>query len=239
MEQQPSRNRQQTPSAGSEHRTERKSSYLRSGVVAGAASAVIFTLVHDLFISNIWDMLIIMMVAGAVCGLCLGWSYGRLFNPPSIGSWLGYNLVYLAMIGLLGATSVIVFDPVTTLAEVIENEGPIDELIRMALPMTVLYALATVAVIAALFARRRSEIGPIFLAVGVLVLFLGLNVSAIGLVDIPRNSTYLVAELFGLIVVIDAAFATTFLMLERKRLANPQNHRRSSTTQRQSPEHER
>jgi hypothetical protein len=69
------------------------------------------------------------------------------------------------------------------------------------------------------------------------VLFLGLNVSAIGLVDMPRNSTYLVAELFGLIVVIDMVFAATFLMLESKRLADPQNHRRSSTTQRQWPDH--
>ncbi len=41
----------------------------------------------------------------------------------------------------------------------------------------------------------------------------------LGLVDIPRDSTYLVAELFGLIVVIDVAFAATFLSLERKGLA--------------------
>jgi hypothetical protein len=199
----------------------RSSSYLRSGVVAGAVSALVFTLVHDLFISDIWDMLIVMVGAGAVCGLCLGWTYGRLVDAPSIGNWLGYNLVYLVMFGLLGATSVIVFDPVTTLAEVIEDEGPIDELIRMALPMTVIFALATVAAISVLFGRRRSDIGPIFLTVSVLVLFLGLNVSAIGLVDIPRDSTYLVAELFGLIIVINVAFAATFLILERERLAGP------------------
>jgi len=225
MEQQPSRNRQQTSASASEQRTERRSSYLRSGVVAGAVSAFVFTLVHDLFISDIWDMLIVMVVAGAVCGLCIGWTYGRLVEVPSIGSWVGYNLVYLAMFGLLGATSVIVFDPVTTLAEVIESEGPIDELIRIALPMTVLFALATVVAISVLFGRRTSDIGPISLTVSVLVLFLGLNVSAIGLVDIPRDSTYLVAELFGLIIVINVAFAATFLILERGRLAGPEPHR--------------
>lgn len=204
-----------------EQQTAHKSSYMRSGVVAGAASALAFTLVHDLFISDIWDMLIVMLVAGAVCGLCLGWTYGRLVEAPSIGGWLGYNLVYLVMFGLLGATSVIVFDPVTTLTQVIEDGGPIDELIRMALPMTVLFALATVAAISVLFGRRKSDVGPILLTVSVLVLFLGLNVSAIGLVDIPRDTTYLVAELFGLIVVIDVAFAATFLILEREGLAGP------------------
>ena len=209
------------PAAVSEQQTAHRSGYLRSGVLAGAVSAFAFTLVHDLFISDIWGMLIVMVVAGAVCGLCMGWSYGRLFDAPSIGSWLGYNLVYLVMFGLLGATSVIVFDPVTTLAEVIEDEGPIDELIRMALPMTVIFALATVAATSVLFGRRTSDIRPIFVTVSVLVLFLGLNVSAIGLVDIPRDSTYLVAELFGLIVVIDVAFAATFLILERERLAGP------------------
>ena len=108
MEQQPSRNRQQTSASASEQRTERRSSYLRSGVVAGAVSAFVFTLVHDLFISDIWDMLIVMVVAGAVCGLCIGWTYGRLVEVPSIGSWVGYNLVYLAMFGLLGAGSLLI-----------------------------------------------------------------------------------------------------------------------------------
>ncbi len=60
-------------------------------------------------------------------------------------------MVYLMMFGLLGATSVIVFDPVTTLAEVIEDEGPVDELIRIALPMTFIFALATVVAISVPF----------------------------------------------------------------------------------------
>lgn len=200
----------------------RSSSYLHSGMMAGTVSVLVFTLVHDLLISDIWDMLPIMVAAGAICGLCVGWTYGRLFDGPSVGNWLGYNLVYLVMFGLLGTTSIIVFDPVTTLAEVIEDDGPIDELIRISLPMTILFALATVAAISVLFGRRRSDIGPISITVSVLVLFLGLNVSAIGLVDIPRDSTHLIAELFGLIIVINVAFAATFLILERERLAGPQ-----------------
>ncbi len=215
MEEQASRNQRRALVSESERESARgSSSYLRSGIVAGTGSVLVFTVVHDLFISSIWDMLIVMMVAGAICGLSIGWTYRRLFDAPSIGNWLGYNLVYLVMFGLLGATSLIVFEPATTLAEVIEDEGPIDELIGMALPMTVVFALATVAAISMLFVQRWTDIGPIFLTVTVLVLFLGLNVSAIGLVDIPRDSTYLVAELSGLILVINVAFAATFLALE-------------------------
>lgn len=220
MEKQVSRDQRRVVVSESEQESAgRSSSYLRSGILAGTASVLVFTVVHDLFISDIWDMLIVMMVAGAICGLCIGWTYRRLFDAPSVGSWLGYNLVYLVMFGLLGATSLIVFEPVTTLAEVIEEEGPIDELIGMALPMTVLFALATVAAISVLFVQRWTDIGPIFLTVTVLVLFLGLNVSAIGLVDIPRDSMYLVAELFGLILVINLAFAATFVALEWESLA--------------------
>lgn len=58
----------------------------------------------------------------------------------------------------------------------------------------------------------------------VLVVFLGLNVSAIGLVEIPRGSFLLVAELFGLIVVINVGFAATFVVLERAELTALDRH---------------
>jgi len=46
---------------------------------------------------------------------------------------------------------------------------------------------------------------------------LRLNVSILGLVEIPTNSFYLVLELFGLIVAILLVFASAFIILERKR----------------------
>jgi Mg2+/citrate symporter len=57
--------------------------FLLSGVIAGAASTLVFTAIHHLFISNIWFSLLPMLIAGALCGLCLAWSYGRLFRPRS------------------------------------------------------------------------------------------------------------------------------------------------------------
>lgn len=91
-------------------------SFGRDGVVAGAMSVLVFTWVHHLTISNIWPMLGVMLAAGAMCGLCLAWSYGRLTESYSIGTWLGYNAIYLAMFAALAVTSVVFLEPVTTMA---------------------------------------------------------------------------------------------------------------------------
>jgi hypothetical protein len=139
--------------------------------VAGVASTVAFTSIHDLFISDIWHTLPIMAVAGALCGLCLAWSYSLLREQPSILGWLGYNLIYVGMLGLLGAASVLI-------------------------------------------------------TVTVLVLLLGLNVSAIGLVDIPTDSTLLIAEMFGLILALALLNAAVFSVLERQALHGAADRRR-------------
>jgi hypothetical protein len=193
-------------------------SYIRSGAVAGALSAFAFALIHDVFISDIWFSLAIMMAAAAVCGVCLGWSYGLMVEAPSIGSWLRYNLVFVAMFVLLGAASVLVFEPVTTIAALVVANEPPDELIRQAMPMTVIFTLATAALLSLLYGRSWTHFGAILLTCTVLVLALGLNVSVIGLVYIPRGSLYLVAELFGLILAINVVYVAAFIVLERKNL---------------------
>lgn len=192
--------------------------YLRSGVIGGAASVFVFTLVHYILISDIWEMLIIMMVAGAACGLTVGWSYGRLFPSPGLGSWFGYNSVYLVMFGLLGWISVLMFEPVTTVVAINEAGGPIDELIVQALPMTVVFTLTTAGLMSLLFGRSWSRFGAILLTTFVLVLFLGLNISAIGLVEFTSGSIYLVAEFFGLVALLGVVFALVFAALERRAL---------------------
>jgi hypothetical protein len=186
--------------------------------VAGALSAVAFAIIHDVFISDIWFSLIMMMVAAAVCGVCIGWSYGLLVEAPSTGSWLGYNVLYVAMFVLLGAASVLVFEPVTTIAALVAANEPPGELIRQAMPMTVVFTLASAALLSLLYGRSWSRFGAILLTCIVLVLLLGLNVSVIGLVAIPRGSLYLVAELFGLILAINVVYVAVFIALERQSL---------------------
>lgn len=197
-----------------------KGRYAVSGAVAGVTSTVVFTVIHDIFISDIWFSLIPMLAAGALCGLCVAWSYALLVRTPSTGSWLRYNLLYVAMFALLGALSVLAFEPVTTMAAVVTANGPPDALIGQAMPLTALFTVGTAVLVTLLYRAGWKRFGAVLLTCVVLVLLLGLNVSAIGLVDIPRGSLYLVAEMFGLIVALNAVYVVVFLALQRRRLAS-------------------
>lgn len=186
-----------------------------SGAVAGAISTLAFTVIHDIFISDIWFAAPMMLFAGALCGLCIGWSYRRLVARPSVGSWLRYNLLYLTMLMLLGVASVIMFEPIVSMAALMALNGPPDELIRHALPMTIIFTVASSMVISRLYGRSWQHYGTVLLTSAVLVLLLGLNVSVLGLVSIPRGSFYLVAEFLGLIMVINVVFVAVFIWLAR------------------------
>lgn len=192
--------------------------YVRSGAVAGAVSAFAFAVIHHLLISNIWFSLIIMLPAGVLCGGCVGWSYGLMFETPSMGSWLRYNLHYVAMFVLLGMVSVLVFEPITTAAALMVANEPPDELIGQAMPMTIIFTLAATILLSWRYGRSWLHYGAILLTCTLLVLLLGLNVSVIGLVSIPGNSLYLIAEMFGLILAINAFYVVAFVVLERKSL---------------------
>ena len=50
------------------------------------------------------------------------------------------------------------------------------------------------------------------------MLLLGLNVSIIGLVFVSSTSFYLIAELFGLTLVLNLVYAFAFIVLEQKHL---------------------
>lgn len=186
----------------------------RVGAIAGASSVLMFTIVHDLTISNIWPMLGPMVVAGMMCGSCITWTYGRLFGRQSVGTWIGYNAVFLAMFAALAVASVMLFEPVTTMAAISAQGGPVDELIVKALPLTGVFTLVATGLLGAAFARRRSDYLRLLLTVTVLVLFLGLNVSVLGLVGFSGDSILPVVAFFGLIVLLDAVFAAVFIGLQ-------------------------
>ncbi len=192
--------------------------FVRSGAIAGAVSAFAFVVIHDLFISDIWYSVVPMLMAGAVCGLCIGWTFGLLFSPPSASGWLWYNAVYLVMFAGLGIVSVLVYEPVTTVAAVISANAPPGDLFRRAAPVTILFTLVMAAFLGVRYGRGWQHYGAILLTCTVLVLLLGLNVSAIGLVEVPSGSLYLIAELFGLIFALNVIFAGVFLAIERKSL---------------------
>lgn len=207
-------------------RTADAATFARSGAIAGAASTLVFTIVHHIFISNIWFSFPLMLVAGILCGLGIAWSYGHLVKQPSVRSWLGYNLVYVLMLMLLGVASAVMFQPVVSMAALMQANGPPDALIAQALPMTLLFTVASAIGISLLYGRSRRQLGTILLATTVLVLFLGLNISALGLVSIPRGSLYLVAEFLGLVVLLAIVYAVVFVALARPRFRARASHRR-------------
>ena len=182
------------------------------GAAAGALAALAFAAVHALWITDIWFSLVAMMVAGAVCGATIAWSYGRLFEP-SIRTWLGYNAGYVVALAVLGLVSVAVFEPRTTMAEVLTLDGPPLDLIGDALPLTIAFTLGTAVVLSALFGRTPGAFGAILATCAVLVVLLGLDVSVIGMIRIPTDSLYLVVELAALIVVLAGSFAAAVIAL--------------------------
>lgn len=192
-----------------------------SGALAGTFSALIFTVIHYIFISDIWFSLMIMLVAGALCGASLAWSYAMLVNKSSLRSWLAYNLLYDAMFVLLALVSVLIFEPVTSMAALISLNGPPDDLIVQAMPITAIFTFVMALIISVIYGFRWSRFGSALLTSVVLVLLLGLNVSVIGLVTIPRGSWYLVFEMLGLILVLNVVFVASFVVLERKTLLRP------------------
>lgn len=185
-----------------------------AGAMAGIISTLTFIIIHDIFISDIWGMTGIMLFAGALCGLCVGWSYSLLVEDHTIGRWLSYNALYVFMLMLLGVASVVLFEPEMSFAALMALNGPPDQLIAQALPMTLAFTLLSAIVISLFYQRNWKHFGAVLLTSIILVLLLGLNVSAIGLVSIPKGSLYLVAEFLALIVFINVTFVTVFIVLE-------------------------
>ena len=193
-------------------------SAVRSGAIAGAISAFVFAVIHHVFISDIWFSLVMMMGAGALCGLCIGWSYALLTKAPTLSNWWRYNMLYVALLALLGVVSVLLFDPSTTIAALVEANAPPDKLIGQALPLTTLFTLVAAVLISLLYRQSWRHFGVVLLTCIVLVLLLGLNISVLGLVHIPGGSLYLIMEFFGLILALNVVYAAVFTALERKHL---------------------
>ncbi|RME84459.1 MAG: hypothetical protein D6775_05400 [Caldilineae bacterium] len=191
--------------------------FIRSSAIAGVVAVLVFTVAHQIFINNIWFSFPIMAAAGAVCGLCLGWSYRLLFERPSAKSWLSYNLFYDALFLLLAVASVLLFEPVITMEALLAGGPPPSELTVQALPLTALFTVLAAGIGGLIFGGRRwMQFGALLLTSILLMALLGMNVSIIGLVAIPREGWYVVAEFFGYILLLNAVYAATVTMLESK-----------------------
>ena len=194
-------------------------SFALSGALSGFIATFLFTVVHQIFISNIWFSFVFMAGAGILSGSLIAMGYGVLFRSYSSFSWFSYNSIFLVMFLLLALFSVIIFEPVTTMGELLQANGPPSELIRKAFPMTILFTVTFAFLISILYARKLFQVLMVILTCAELMLVLGLNVSVIGLVDIPRSGFHLIMELFSLIILILFMNSLVFRILERRHFA--------------------
>jgi hypothetical protein len=190
---------------------------LLSGGIAGAATAVAFTALHQLLISDIWFSVVPMMVAGVLCGLCLAWTYVLSFDSASPRTWFQYIGVQALLLLALGAASMAMFDPVVSVAVLIAANEPPRELIAQAMPLTVGFTLLAGCVTSLLWGRTPLKFGSNLLTSAVLIFLLGLNVSVLGLVEMT-GAAYAVAEFLALLMAIMSGYAATFFVLERRAL---------------------
>jgi hypothetical protein len=192
---------------------------LVSGAVAGMATTLVFTVVHQIVISDIWFSVLPMLGVGALCGMALAWSYDVVFDRPTARTWILYNTAYLAALILLGVLSVWVFEPVTTAAALMAAGGPPPpELFDRGLPFTAVYTVAAAGVISLLWARTWPKTGAVLLATAAILFLFGLNISILGLVEMSGEGYRALAEFFGLTVLVLAGNAAAVLILERRTL---------------------
>lgn len=185
--------------------------------IAGAVSAFVFAAVHDIMIAPIWFMLVPMLVAGAICGLGLGWSYALLVDTPTVGGWLRYNLVYLLLRFGLGPLSLLLFEPLITLPELLASPNGLPSELRQALiPMTAVYTPLMALFITGLYGRRWSRFFIVLPTCAVLMLLLGLNIAAMGLVHLTTGWVPMLLETLALIVSLNLVYVAVFWLLTRK-----------------------
>ena len=178
-----------------------------SGAMAGALSAFVFCVIHQLIISSIWFAIGAMLVAGAVCGTCLAWSYALSTQEQTVRSWVQYNALYVGALVCLGITSLVMFEPVTTISALLQSNVPPRALIAQALPITGLFTVGSAALLIMLYRPGWRGASAILATTVVVVLFLGLNISTLGLVFVPNALLYVLAEVFALILSLALVYA--------------------------------
>jgi len=185
------------------------------GAVAGTATSVGFAALHHLLISDIWFSLVSMMVAGALCGLCLAWSFALVFEGATPTRWFLYNLEFVVLFALLGAVSFLVFEPVYTIPGLTAGFESPDALLKQAIPLSAVFGLLAGAGISLKRGRTVKKATSIIVTCVTLTVLLGHNAAILGMVHMTKEAVPMLAEFYGLIAAILVGNAGAYLALER------------------------
>ncbi len=174
------------------------------GALSGVVVVLGFVLFHDIFIVDIWFNLGPMLIAGAVCGLSVAWSYRWAEVDHSTGAWFRYGGLYAAEIVALGAVSIAVLQPRFTMAEMLVADDAMGMLLPPSMPFMVGAMLIGTFLFWLYYGRRIAAVIPILITQVLVVFLLGHQLAFLGLIE--SSSTLLVAYVeFALIAVVIAA----------------------------------
>jgi hypothetical protein len=187
------------------------------GAVAGVIATLAFTVLHDLWISDIWATLAPMLIAGALSGLCLAWSYSTVPGRESAARWLGYNTFHVVLLLALGGVSLAVLDPILSMADLMASPDPLGDVLPRALPLMAAASVVGTVLVWLTYGRSRRSLAPMLLTQLLLVFFIGHNLAILGLVDIPADERIRLVSFVGVTVFLGASFALIAEGLERVR----------------------
>jgi hypothetical protein len=128
---------------------------------------------------------------------------------------VGFNAWIVALLGMLSGASLLVYEPVTTMAAVMAASGPVDGLILQALPLAGAFVVVATLLTGRLYARTWSDHPRILATITLVTALLGLNLSLLGLVDFDGSSLAPVLAFFGLTGLLAAVYTLVFVALRR------------------------
>lgn len=187
------------------------------GALSGALTTLVFTLVHDLWISDIWFNTVPMLLSGALSGLAIVWSYNTAVSPQSTTRWLIYNGVLVGLLVALGGLSFVLLDPKFTMAEAMAMDDALAELIPPALPLMIGAILVGTLLVWMAYGRRARALLSVCIVQVLLVFLVGHNLAILGLVEVSEDLLATFAEFIGLTALLGFGFAVGVMILTRLR----------------------
>lgn len=176
------------------------------GALSGGLVVFGFTVVHALFISDIWFNIGPMLFAGALCGFCIVWSYRKGAAAHSTAAWFRYAGLYAAEMIALGAVSLAVLRPHFTMAELMVADDAFERLLLPSMPLMIGAIVVGTMLVWLYFGRRWSALIPVVVTQVLLVFFLGHQFAFLGLVE---SSTALLL-VFGEFALFTIGLSTAF-----------------------------
>lgn len=176
------------------------------GALSGAVVVLGFTVVHNVFISDIWFNVGPMLFAGALCGFCIAWSYRKGVADHSTAAWFRYAGLYAVEMVTLGAVSLVVLRPRWTMEELLVAEDAFERLMPPAVPLMVGAMLVGTIMVWLHCGRRWAALVPILVTQVLLVFLLGHQFAFLGLVDSSAALLLVFGEFALFTIGLTAAF---------------------------------